>query len=427
MLSSRVWKVWKAATVLALVLMCLAGSASALAPTRKKRPPRRVHHVLRNGNSVTRRSNGHVSDVHDKARGIDIHHGVNGGRSVLVNRGDSRIMAERGRPGFVEHRYGYRGHDYYRRTYYYHGRAYDHFYRGYLFRGVSLHVYAPVHYYSIGFYGWAYHPWRTQVVYAWGWGPSPWYGYYGSYFRPYSVYSGPAAWLTDYMISNDLQAAYEAGREAGTLGPQQAAGTELGMSQETKDQVAAEVQYEVLLENAEAEKIAAQQDVDPGSSGIARILADGKPHAFVVGRGLDVDDEESGEDCSFTEGDVLGLSAPAETDDADKTASLVVLASKGPKECAKSAIVSVHFDDLQEMQNHMREMIDQGMDELQKKQGTAGLPPAPPAAAGPATEAPFAELAPPPDPNEATQIAALEKEAEQSEKEVTAQEKQEVK
>ncbi len=70
----------------------------------------------------------------------------------------SRVFAERGRRGFVERPYSYRGHDFARRSYYYHGRAYDRYYRGYGYRGVYLNVYAPGYYYAPGFYGWAYNP-----------------------------------------------------------------------------------------------------------------------------------------------------------------------------------------------------------------------------------------------------------------------------
>ena len=56
------------------------------------------------------------------------------------------------------------------------------------------------------------------------------------------------------------------------------------------------------------------------------------------------------------------------------------MASKGGNECQKSSTVTVQLTDLQEMQNSMRETIDQGLQDLQAKQGKGGLPPAPPSA-----------------------------------------------
>ena len=107
--------------------------------------PRGVNeHVARNGSAVRTRPNGRVSDIHDARRGMDVHHGLAGGRRVSMERADhSRVYAERGRRGFVQRPYGYHGHDFARRSYYYHGRAYDRYYRGYGYRGVYLNVYAP--------------------------------------------------------------------------------------------------------------------------------------------------------------------------------------------------------------------------------------------------------------------------------------------
>jgi hypothetical protein len=102
------------------------------------------------------------------------------------------------------------------------------------------------------------------------------------------------------------------------------------------------------------------------------------------------------------------------------TADLVVLASKGGKECQKTATVAVNLTDLQEMQNHMRETIDMGLKDLQAKQGTGGLPAAPPSAQAPPTQSPYAAVAPPPDPNDAAQLQAANKDADQSESEVVA-------
>jgi hypothetical protein len=96
-----------------------------------------------------------------------------------------------------------------------------------------------------------------------------------------------------------------------------------------------------------------------------------------VGEPLDVENKLTGDECPLSEGDVLQVTIPPGPE--DKTASLVVRASKGIKECAKTATVTVSLNDLQEMQNHMRDSIDRGMEELQQKQGTGGLPAAPPA------------------------------------------------
>jgi len=116
---------------------------------------------------------------------------------------------------------------------------------------------------------------------------------------------------------------------------------------------------------------------------------------------------------------VLGLQT-APPDDA-KAADLVVLSSKGGQECQKQATVSVALSDLQEMQNHMRETIDQGLQELQAKQGKGGLPVAPPAAQQKPVAAQYASIAPPPDPNAAAEIQQQAQQGDQAETEVTAE------
>ena len=376
------------------------------------------------GNAVRTRPGGRVSDVHDSKRGMDVHHGLNGNRRVVAERpGHGRLVSERGRRGYAQRGYNYHGHEYGRRAYYYHGHEYNRYYRGYGYRGMYLNVYAPGFYYGPGFYGWAYNPWRVPITFGWGWGGAPWFGFYGGYFEPYPVYPSAAFWLTDYIISQDLQAAYAAHAEAGeTDGAPVAAGGPPVLTPDVKQLVAEEVKNELALENSEAQQNTQHQEVDPGSSGIARLLADGRPHVFVAGAALDLTDT-SGVECAISDGDVLQMQA---SPSADATAAdLIVLASKGGNECQKSATVSVQLTDLQEMQNQMRETVDQGLQELQAKQGKDGLPPAPPSAQAPPTQTEYAQVAPPADPQDATELQQQGQQADQAEKEVTTEASQE--
>ncbi|MGB0063731.1 MAG: hypothetical protein WBP85_04730 [Terracidiphilus sp.] len=370
------------------------------------------------GTVVRTRPNGRLSDVHDPKRGIDVHHGLNGNRAISVERADhSRVFAERGRPGFVQRPYSFRGHDFARRTYFYHGREYSHFYHGFAYRGVYLNVYAPGFYYHAAFYGWAYHPWAMPIVFGWGWGADPWFGYYGYYFQPYPIYPSAAYWLTDYMISSDLQTAYAAHQDAGEVdgAPPATAGSP-ELTPDVKQQIADEVRAQLALENQEAQQDAQQRDVDPASSGIARMLSDGRPHVFLVGSAMDVVDALQAE-CALSDGDVLALRTPPPAD--ATAADVVVLSSKGGNECQRQDTVSVALADLQEMQNHMRETIDQGLQDLQAKQGTGGLPALPPSAQSQPAPAQYAAMAPPPDANAATEIQQQTQQADQAEADAT--------
>ena len=90
-------------------------------------------------------------------------------------------------------------------------------------------------------------------------------------------------------------------------------------------------------------------------------------------------------------------------------------------ECAKSSTVTVQLTDLQEMQNHMRETIDQGLQDLQAKQGTGGLASSSAICAGPPATAAYAAAAPPPEANVSAEIAQADQQSEQAEKDVTAE------
>ena len=372
------------------------------------------------GSAVRTRPNGRVSDVHDARRGMDVHHGLNGNRRVEMQRHDGgRMVSEHGRRGYVERGYNYHGHDFGRRAYFYHGHEYNRYYRGYGYRGLSLSIYAPGFYFAPGFYGWAYNPWAAPISFGWGWGGSPWFGYYGGYFAPYPVYPSAAFWLTDYIISQDLQAAYAAHQEAGEVdGAPSSAGGPPVLTPDVKQMVADEVKNQLALENSEAAQNAQQKDVDPGSSGIARMLADGRPHTFVTGAALDLVDT-NGQECAVSDGDVLQLQTSPPSD--ATAANLVVMASKGGNECQKSSTVTVQLTDLQEMQNSMRETIDQGLQDLQAKQGKGGLPPAPPSALVKPTEPEYAQIAPPADPQDAADLQQQSQQADQAEKDVTAE------
>ncbi|MGD1070792.1 MAG: hypothetical protein ABSB15_11680 [Bryobacteraceae bacterium] len=369
---------------------------------------------LPNGQDVRTRPNSTRSDVHDARRGMDVHNSLSGNRISRVDRADhSRVVAERGGRGYVQRPYSFREHEYAHRTYYAHGRAYDRFYRPYVYRGVALEVYAPVAYYPLGFYGWAYNPWLVPAPYAWGFAGNPWYGYYGVYFAPQPVYPNASVWLTDYMISTSLAAAYQARVDAAQpMQPLPAGPTPL--TPEVRAEISAEVQRQIALENREAQLTAQNQDVTPQSSGIERMLGDGASHVFVVGHDLDLTDA-AGRECLVTPGDVLQLNPPQPA--AGNSANLRVLASKGGQECGKSSTVTVALNDLQDMQNQMRETIDQGLGDLQTKQGKSGLPAEPAGAKGAATPAPFTQGAPPPEPNVAAEISQQAQEADRADAE----------
>jgi hypothetical protein len=369
-------------------------------------PPTHEQAHAADGSTILTRSNGSRAEIHDVHRGLDIHYGLNGGRRVVMERSDhSRVFAERG-GGYVQHPYAFRGQEFAHRTYLEHGHEVVRFYDRRAYHGVSLEVYAPARFYSAGFYGWARQPWPTPVRFVWDWRVSPWYRYYGYYFIPYPAYADAPLWLTDYLVASGLEAAYAAQVRA-----QMEAGGAAVWSGEVKEEIAAEVRLDVQQEQAAAQANTKDPMGGPDYAGLGDLLSDGHSHVFMSGTSLDLVDG-AGNECMLTPGDVVRVrAAPAP---GAQAVNATVVASKGGSECPPDATVRMSLTDLQDMQNYMRETVDEGMAQLQAKQGTGNLPTAP---VGGVVSAGFAQGAPPPDPNVQVEIAAQASAADVAEQE----------
>jgi hypothetical protein len=268
-------------------------------------------------------------------------------------------------------------------------------------------------YYPASYYGWLYRPWRARVYYRWGFVALPWYSFYGVYFQPYPYYVAPAFWLTDYLFSQSL-ADYYATQQADGYSDPAYSGPPL--SPDVKQLVSNEVQGEIALDTEEANLNQQQVAPDPAASSVAALFADGQTHVFVAGREVDVVDLR-GNECAITDGDVVRLTVPPGPNDTAVTVQVV--ASKGGADCRVNDNVNIALADLQEMQNHMHETVDQGMQQLAAQQGQGGLP----AADAPVQGTPsfYAQNAPPPDPAVAQQLAQQAQAAQSSDQQLTAQ------
>ena len=184
------------------------------------------------------------------------------------------------------------------------------------------------------------------------------------------------------------------------------------LTAEVKQDIAEEVRRQIALENAEAAG-GVEEPPDPDFSGVARMLAENPPRVFVVSAPLSLM-SGTGE-CAVAEGDVLQLKPG--TPPAATAAKLTVLASKGAG-CGGGAAVTIGVADLQNMQNHMRETIDQGLGYLLETQGQKGTPAALASVVQPPTEAGWSKTAPPPATNITAELRQLTKEADLAEREV---------
>ena len=107
------------------------------------------------------------------------------------------------RPGFVSRTYVSGGHVLY--THVYQSHVWHQFGRSFTYE-----AYVPAVRFPAAYYGWALAAWPHPVVYSWGWRAQPWYPAYGALFTPYPVYASPDLWMTDYILAQNMQAAYQA-------------------------------------------------------------------------------------------------------------------------------------------------------------------------------------------------------------------------
>jgi hypothetical protein len=390
---------------------------------------------LKNGGSASVRKNGSIRSV-DRG-GMHIEHGVRGGgRTVVSQRNGARIVTH-GHGGYVQRAYVTRGgRSFYSRTYVSGGFVHVGIYRGYFWGGRSYFGWYPGFFYAPAFYGWGFRPWGVPLVWgvsAWGWG-GPWWGVYGGWWNPYPVYTAPYFWLTDYLIAENLRAAYAARAEdaadsgAADSGPADSGTVDSGssdnqvapasgpvaLSPEVKQAIAEEVKAQLAAQQAQA--TAGGETAAPAptqASGAPPAALDPAKRTFVVDTAVTAVSAD-GQECGLTSGDVVTRLTDT-PDGTDNTVNASVAASK-KGDCVTGATVAVKVDDLQEMYNHFEEQLATGMGEMAKKQGTNGMPKAPD------TSTKASDVPPPkPDPDAAKTLQDQQAEADKTEADVKAE------
>ena len=107
------------------------------------------------------------------------------------------------RPGLISHTFVSGGHVLY--THVYQRQVWQQYGRAFAYE-----TFVPAVRYPAVYYSWALAAWPRPVFYTWGWQVQPWYPLYGSLFTPYPVYTSPDMWMTDYVIAQSMQTAYQA-------------------------------------------------------------------------------------------------------------------------------------------------------------------------------------------------------------------------
>src|SRR3984885_8477710 len=137
--------------------------------------------------------------VHEVSRGLA------GSQVRVVRYGNtlSGTVERTIRPGLINRTFVSGGHVLY--THVYQSHVWHQFGRTFAYE-----TFVPAVRYPGVYYAWALAAWPHPVAYTWGWHAQPWYPMYGSLFTPYPVYTSPDLWMTDYVIAQSMQTAYQA-------------------------------------------------------------------------------------------------------------------------------------------------------------------------------------------------------------------------
>jgi hypothetical protein len=327
---------------------------------------------IHNGGQANIDARGKVKSLRDPARGISVNRGSHNARVVESRRADGTHLVSSGRShGYVEHPIASRP-GYVARTYVAGGRPYVAVYRQYSYQGFVYYRFVPAVFYRPFFYDWVFNPWPAPIYFAWGWNGAPWFGYYGAYFTPTPVYATSALWLTDYLLAQDLQRAYQDQQQSEEVRQPATAGQTVALSPEVKQAIAQEVEQQLAAEQAAAGGDSAQDPLQSASMEAVPPALDPTQRIFVVSTNLDV--RSGGQVCALTAGDILLRTA--DSIGADGRVGVSVLNSK-PGDCLINATTAVDVAALQEMHNQFREQIDSGLSFLAFNQGKGGLPKGP--------------------------------------------------
>ena len=418
--------------------------------------------VRANGAVIDRNASGHTTGFSVPNRGLSVRTNPNTGaptrinsmrpgNSMVIHRGpmnERRIERVRSVPGGVE-RISHYGNwssvqrpivgrpGYVQRTVFTGGRSYSVVYHSYGYHGVMLYSPVPAIMFAPAYYGFLLSPWGAPVAYPpafWGWPGQPWYAAYGPVFTPYPVYASPDQWLTDYLISSNLQHAYE-NRQAlagQSMQPMEGGGMPVIseeekaiINQDVRDEIARQQQFatnpgppvheqqQQLPPQPGPTEDGAARNQPPPPGPVPEALKDRAFSVYVSP--LEVQ-QVSGETCALAEGDLLIRTG--NEPNADNTVDVVVRKSHAsashPEYCPQQTQARVQLSDLQEMYNHKKELLAEGM----KQQATLMGRRLPKGPAPQPTPVPHGQV----DPDTAAAVAELKQmmqDADNTEKEVS--------
>jgi hypothetical protein len=265
-----------------------------------------------------------------------------------------------------------------RRSYLVGNHSYAVVYRGYSYRGYAYYRPVPAYVYSPAFYAYAVTPWGVPVAYGWGWAGSPWYVAYGGVFTPYPVYPGFNAWMTDYVISSNLQQAYDAGQADGMA----QADPPPQITPEMKQQINQQVQDDlnVQQQQAQAAEAASQPNAQIAQVTDTQDLPDALQPNHVLFRVVSpLSVSADGQDCVLSTDDWVTRTSSV---DNSGMVTVTVKASR-TTDCRQGANTQIALSDLMVMQGDFDTQVRNGLQYASKNMGKNGLPPGPDPGAAP--------------------------------------------
>ncbi len=310
---------------------------------------------------------GSVTNLHNSPTGVrrveTMRKDSYGSTVHVVSRGNVHYQEKDlvRRPGYVQ------------RTYVTNNRTTVVIYHNTTYLGYAYPVYVDPYYYGPAYYGWYASPWVTPVPY--GWGAYPGYGFYGAYFAPAPVYSSPDVWMADYILAENLKAAYAAQQAAAADAEAQAsaepqAAPPAPISPDVRAAYVQEVQQQIKAQQAQA---SGQAQVNPVPGALS-------PENATFQAFSEAEAENDGEVCALTGGDFVHREE--NTPDAKNTVAVTVtdISRNSPSHCPAHSRVRISVDTLQEWYNSQQEILQAGMEKLNSMAGKDGFP-APPAMA----------------------------------------------
>ena len=330
-----------------------------------------------------------------------------GGQIHVVRYGNtlSGVVERTIRPGLMSRTFVSGGHVLYARVYQQHvwhqfGRAF------------AYETFVPAVRYPGAYYAWTLAAWPRPISYTWDWRVQPWYPIYGSQFTPYPVYTSPDLWMTDYIIAQGMQTAYQAqtvapasqpaqqgapampapdssvAAPAGQLGdaappPQPSDAPPVSQSSATASapvalppaittQVKAQLNAQIKVQLQE-QQAAAAMPVSLMTQSIPPAL---KPNHvfFQVVQPIDVPSRTANGHCSLSANDYIKRTGAMSNDD---WMIPVVVELSRPSDCPEGLRTRIGLNDLNAMENEQEAQVLQAMQAASKSMGPNGPPSGP--------------------------------------------------